>query len=149
MLYRLMLSLVLCIALFSGSASAADNKTYSIEGTVRFHRNADVILLLLTKDALNDITKNSYSLTLKPDTTALSTGLLPFTMTNVPKGSYVLLAYQDLNNDKALDKKFFMFAEPWGTFRPQRPGMGYGLNFNDLKFHLSKNLKDIKIRLTE
>ncbi len=127
---------------------AAAGDLFSIEGTVTFYKVADITLLLLTKAELENMTQNSYKLILKPDSATEGTGELPFIMTDVPEGTYVLLAYQDLNNSKAIDSRFFSFSEPWGTFRPQRPGMGFGLNFDDLKFNLSKNLHNISILLT-
>lgn len=141
-------SIALCTCLLAGATSASADGSYSIEGTIQFFKIADITVLLLTEDEMKNMTQNSYKLHLKPDENALASGKMPFQLTNVPAGSYVLLAYQDNNNNEKLDKKFFTFTEPWGTFRPQRPGMGYKLKFNDLNFNLSKDIHNIKIQLT-
>ncbi len=137
------------LSLTSVPTPAVAENSYSIEGTVTFYKLADVTLLLLTKDELKNMNENSYKLILKPDSATETSGELPFSMTDVPEGSYVLLAYQDLNNSNKLDSNLLTFSEPWGTFRPQRPGMFFTLNFEDLDFNLDQDLKNIRIRLTK
>ncbi len=147
--YRWLTFIILIMLLLFPCAAWA--KDHSIQGSIQFHKNAPITLMLLTQEELPNLNPGScsYHLTLEPDAKALKTGSVPFKMDNVPEGSYVLLAYQDLNDSKTLDKKYFFFSEPWGTFRPQRPGMGLRLHFEDLSFKLTSNLKKISIRLTQ
>ena len=72
------------------------------------------------------------------------TGKVSFTFNNIPKGTYCILTYQDVNMNGEVDFENYDFNEPWGSYKETihaHPSWGV------VKFELEKNITGITIEM--
>ena len=71
-------------------------------------------------------------------------GKVSFTFDNIPKGTYCVFTYQDVNMNGEVDFEGVYINEPWGSHKhTPRPCVFWG----EIKFDLEKDITGIKIEM--
>ena len=125
-------------------------ENYSISGEVSFQYDGDIYVCLFTQEKAADFNEHPLS---RPECTAIrmnsdlkNAGKAPFELNDVPKGTYTIMAFQDVNNNQKVDYENYIINEPWGTYRAEEPGLE-NRNWEKIKFDLTKNITGIEIKL--
>jgi len=146
---RKLIPLFVSIALLFSVASAQEN--YTLSGEVAFRKDADIYICLLTKEGFRDFQTPGHELTpqkyklIKMDADLKSAGKVSFKFDNVPKGTYCIVALQDVNNNRKVDFEQYVISEPYGSHKEGDPALA--LRWDDIKFDLEKDISGIKIQM--
>jgi uncharacterized protein (DUF2141 family) len=73
-------------------------------------------------------------------------GKVPFRFENIPKGTYSIVAYQDVNNNGKVDYEGLLIKEPWQSFRGRDPVNAYS-TWDQVRFDLEKDITGIEIHM--
>ena len=146
---------VTCIGLLSvvyllfSSIGLAEDK-YSISGKVSFTGKATIYIALYTKEAFKEYKKplpsKPYLQIIKPTADQVKEGKASFKFSAIPKGTYCILAFQDLDNDGKMKTEGGggAIAEPYDYFRESTMSMAM---WNEVKFELESDLDGIVLSL--
>jgi uncharacterized protein (DUF2141 family) len=139
------------VFLFAVSAVSYSQEKFSVSGEVKFPKNKGVIILMLnTQEEFEDREPppTERKLMIKPDTQELKAKRVSFKFVDVPKSSYAIRCFQDLNENGEMD---YMEAssirhptEPYGFSGPNIP---MGIVWSDAKFEVDKDISGIEIEL--
>jgi uncharacterized protein (DUF2141 family) len=124
----------------------AQNKGFTVKGEISFLKKGAIVTQLLTKEEFESKKSSRFQSIIEVGPKDLEKGKISFSFTNVPKGTYGIRCYQDLNGNKILDRGNFGPVEPWGTYRPSRPAFS-GPTFEEIAFKVDKDITDIAIEL--
>ena len=123
---------------------------FIISGEVSFRHDGDIYICLYTQDEFKDYQKLSL---LRPQCQRVSMysdvkkeGKVSFKFDSIPKGTYCIITFQDVNMNQNIDVVGFATSEPRGSYKEQITPTGV-LIWNEIKFDLTKDLKDIKIQM--
>jgi len=142
----LFVSIVFCSAL----AFAGD--TFTVSGEVKFPKNKGVIQCWLrTQEEFEKREKPASParrLMIKPSPQQLEAKKVTFKFVDVPKGIYMIICIQDLNNNGEMDYSTAPFGrkiplEPFGYSGPRLPGL-----WDDVKFEVEKDISGIEIQIS-
>ena len=92
----------------------------------------EVYIYLVDKESFNTPFSGVDTIIYKVDS-----NILNFKFDKVPKGEYAIRCFQDLNNNRKLDKNFFKPAEPWGFSWKNEKTFPFG--FKDVSFFVKKD----------
>ena len=139
------LILVTLLLVFSGSGFAEE--TFTVSGEVAYSGDSDVYVSLLD---FEDFRKYLKEGSLAPSTQAFKysperkeTGLLPFAFHEVPKNSYCIIVFKDMNKNQKMD------YDVWN--QAQEPETSYKETFmphatwQEVKFEVNKDVTGIRI----
>ena len=140
-----------CLASFMlVSTFAYAEEKFTVSGEVGFQYDGDVYICLLTMEEFRDVNIPGHELSKSPckviqmNTDLKKAGRIPFSFDNIPKGTYCIFTYQDVNMNGKTDFENYALSEPWGSYKENISSMpGWGV----LKFDLGKNLSGIKIEM--
>ncbi len=86
-----------------------------------------------------------FGMELKPE----KTGEITVAWKDIPVGEYAIAVFQDLNNNKKLDKNLFGYPkEPFGFSKNFKPKLS-APTFNDCKINFNNNLNNFSIKLID
>ena len=131
---------------------AYGEETYTITGDVSFKYDGDIYICICTSQEWADFQKPGHELSVPPckkikmDSKLKKTGIAKFKLDNIPKGTYVIVAYQDANNNKMVDFENYMMNEPYGTYKETDP-VSCQPSWSYSNFSLDKNIEGIKIEI--
>ena len=124
---------------------------YTITGEVTFQKDGDIYVCICAQDEWAEFLVKGHNLskytcqTIKMNDKIQKARKAAFQLTDIPKGSYVMIAYQDANGNGKIDYLGSMvFPEPWGTYRPTDSFSGKE-QFDKIKFEINKDIRGIKI----
>jgi len=149
-MYYKLLMMVMCFGLFFNAAHAEEK--YTITGEVSFQYDGDIYIRICTMDEWAEFLRPNYELSVPPwkmikmNSETKKAGEVSFKLDSVPKGTYVIVAYQDVIKNQRVDYEGLHIKEPWGTYKEDdyldnRP------RWDIIKFNLEKNIGGIKIKL--
>jgi uncharacterized protein (DUF2141 family) len=144
--------LILLLAiLFMVFAFAYAEEKFTISGEVTFQYDGDIYICLLTMEKFQDFNKPRHELSESPckiiqmNTDLKKAGKVSFTFDNVPKGTYCVFTYQDVNMNGKVDyEEVLHITEPWGSYKKtihRIPVWGM------VKFDLEKDITGITIKM--
>ena len=134
--------------LFSGIGLADDK--YSISGKVGFTGKETIYIALYTREAFKEykrpLPSKPYLQIIKPTADQVKGGKASFEFSAIPKGTYCILAFQDLDNDGKMKTEGGggAIVEPWDSFRESTRSTA---SWNDLKFELKSDLDCIVLNI--
>jgi hypothetical protein len=108
--------------LMVSSFTYAEDK-YSISGQVYFERDSPIYMNLLTKETFQKPNRREahpppFGICINLTTEQVKSKKVPFKFVGIPKGNYFVLAFQDFNENKKLDRHYDgSAAEPVGTYK--------------------------------
>ena len=147
LLSLLFVSILLC------SALAFAEETFSVSGEVKFsERKGEIYLWLKTQEEFEkrgEPASPARCLMIKPSPQQLKAKKVSFKFVDVPKGIYGIACIQDLNKNGKMDFMKAAFVEkhpiePYGYSGPTFLGPA---QWDDIKFKVDKDIKDIEIGL--
>ena len=83
----------------------------------------EIYICLLTMEELRVLLIPGHKLSDSPckiihmNTDLKKAGKVSFTFDNIPKGTYCVFTYWDVNMNGQLDRKGYDFLEPWGSYK--------------------------------
>ena len=134
--------------LVSGFAYAEEKFTVSGEVTIQY--DGDIYICLLTMEEFRVLLIPRHELSQSPckviqmNTDLKKAGKVSFTFDNIPKGTYCVFTYQDVNMNGEVDRTGYDFNEPWGSYKEtihRIPPWGI------MKFDLEKDITGITIQM--
>jgi uncharacterized protein (DUF2141 family) len=73
-------------------------------------------------------------------------GKVSFQFGEVPRGTYGIRCFQDVNENQKLDRGVFGPSEPWGVYRPKRPAFR-GPQFEEISFVVDRDMVDVQVEV--
>ena len=149
MYYKLLL-LFMCFGLFLNVAHAGEK--YTITGDVSFQYDGDIYICLCTRAEWSEFQRPGHELSqpqckfIKMNSDLKKAGKVSFKLDSIPKGTYVIVAYQDVNKNKKVDFENYIMNEPWGTYKEGNPASSmptWGL----VRFNLENDIEGIEIQM--
>ena len=132
------------------STFAYAEKQFTVSGEVTFQYDGNVYICLLTMEEFRDFNIPGHELSQSPckviqmNTDLKKVGKISFTFDNIPKGTYCVFTYQDVNMNGKTDFENYNLSEPWGSYKENIQSMpGWGV----VKFDLEKDITGIKIAM--
>ncbi len=132
------------------SAFAYGEDKFTVSGEVTFQYDGDVYICLLTMEEFRDFNIPGHELSQSPckviqmNTDLKKVGKVSFTFDNIPKGTYCVFTYQDVNMNGKTDFENYALSEPWGSYKENIPNMPV---WGVVKFDLEKDITGIKIEM--
>jgi len=148
MLKKLMIGMVFFCA---ASTISYSQERFSVSGEVKFPKNKGVIILMLnTQEEFEDREPPppERKLIIKPDAQQLNAKKVSFKFIDVPKSSYAIRCFQDLNKNGEMD-----YMETYSIKHPTEPygfsgqNIPMGIVWSDAKFEVDKDISGIEIEL--
>lgn len=124
----------------------AQERGFEVRGEIIFAKKGAIYIQLVTKEEFEGNKKSQFALIIEVGPEDLKKGKTSFSFMNVPKGTYGIKCFQDLNGNKTMDKGIFGPKEPWGMYRPSRPAFR-GPTFEEIAFKVDKDITDIELEL--
>ena len=120
-------------------------ETFTVSGEVTFSKDADIYLLLKTKEEQKqDTIPSSRTVIIKLTAEQKTAKKASFTFVDVPKGFYAIHCFQDMNKNGKVDRcPRGLLLEPFATYKPSLI-----LEYTDWrrnKFKVDKDITGIKI----
>ena len=141
--------LFLGILIMVSSLAYAEEK-FTVSGEVTFQYDGDIYICLLTNEEFRDFNIPGHELSQSPckviqmNTDLKKAGKVSFTFDNIPKGTYCVFTYQDVNMNGEVDFENYAINEPWGSYKETITSIPvWGM----VKFDLEKDIAGIKIEM--
>ena len=133
-------------------AFAYAEEKFTVSGEVTFQYDGDIYICLLTMEEFQDFNIPGHKLSESPckiihmNTDLKKAGKVSFTFDNVPKGTYCVLTYQDVNMNGKVDyESDKMFNEPWGSYKVAFVGLCP--TWQKIKFDVESDITGITIEM--
>ena len=129
-------------------AFAYAEEKFTISGEVTFQYEGDIYICLLTSEGLRDFVIPGHRLSESPckiiklNSDLKKAGKVSFTFDNVPKGTYCVFTYQDVNMNGEVDFENYFINEPWGCYKEATT-----VAWNMIKFDLERDITGIKVQM--
>jgi uncharacterized protein (DUF2141 family) len=143
--------LILLLAiLFMVFAFAYAEEKFTISGEVTFQYEGNIYICLLTMEEFRDFYRRWHELSESPckiiqmNTDLKKAGKVSFTFDNIPKGTYCVFTYWDVNMNGELDRTGYDFNEPWGSYKETAHSIPHWVI---VKFDLEKDITGITIQM--
>ena len=114
--------LFLASFLLASAFTYAEEK-FTISGEVTFQHDGNIYICLLTMEEFRDFYRPRHTLSQSPckviqmNTDLKKAGKVSFTFDNIPKGTYCIFTYWDVNMNGEADRTGYDFIEPWGSYK--------------------------------
>jgi len=111
-----------------------------------------IYICLLTVEEFRDFNTPRHKLSESPckviqmNTDLKKAGKVSFTFDNIPKGTYCVFTYQDVNMNGEVDFENHEINEPWGSYKEGAIGMTIP-TWGMVKFDLEKDITGITIEM--
>jgi len=136
--------------LFMVFAFAYAEEKFTISGEVTFQYDANIYICLLTMEEFRDFNKPRHRLSESPckviqmNADLKKAGKVSFTFDNVPKGTYCVFTYQDVNMNGEVDFENYNINEPWGSYKEIITAIPH---WETVKFDVEKDITGITIEM--
>ena len=149
-MFKGIIALLINICLLTGVTYAEE--TFTISGELTFQYEDDIYVCLFTEEAYKDIREKNppapYVVFIKMDAELKKAGKATFEFSNIPKGTYCIIAYQESIKNGKFD--FNPWAgtteEPWGCYKPMSD-IASTPQWTPTKFDLDGNLTGVEIQM--
>ncbi len=149
MLRKTIVLLVLALGLWApawAQGKEINGGTYTVSGTIRFGKEGDLYLALVTGEEFKHGKTGRFSQMIALTPEASRAKEVKFAFSGVPAGTYGLECFQDVNGNGKLDYFLIIPLEPWGMYRPARPTMR-APRFPEIAFVVAGDLRDIVLEV--
>jgi hypothetical protein len=137
--------LFLWFLLMVSSFTYAEEK-YSISGEVYFQNHSDIYMNLVTRETFANRSEPlppPFGMYIKLTPEQRKAKKFPFKFERIPKVIYFIVAFEDLNKNKKLDREVAWPVEPYGTYKK----FELAPEWNKVKFIVDKDITGIKINI--
>jgi len=131
------------------SAFAYAEEKFTVSGEVTFQYDGSIYICLLTMEEFRDFIIPGHKLSQSPckvtqmNTDLKKAGKVSFMFDNIPKGTYCVFTYQDVNMNGKVDYENQGINEPWGSYKTTLCVPVWGM----LRFDLEKDITGITIAM--
>jgi len=146
MFFKRLILIVVVLLLLPGAELPAQQATFKVSGEVTFPKTGNLFVQLITKEEFDSDKDAGFGIVVAVGPEDIKKGRAPFSFEGVPKGTYGIRCFQDVNGTGKMEKGMFGPKEPWGTYRPARP-MFRAPRFDEISFEVNGDIRDIKIEL--
>jgi uncharacterized protein (DUF2141 family) len=134
------------------SAFAYAEEKFSLSGQVTFSGHENIYVSLYTMEEFANFKKSLpsplFSQKIKPNPEQIKAGRFSFTFSGVPKGSYCIIAFQDLDNNGKLTCDTWGKIEEVICFYKEPTDIGFGTpNWHNVKFDVVSDITGIIMKL--
>ena len=149
---KLLIAITISIVLVLIINNAQAQETYTITGDISFQHDGDIYIRICTMEEWAEFLKPNYELSVPPwkmirmNSETKKTGKVSFKLDSIPKGTYVIVAFQDIIKNQKVDYEGMYMKEPWSTYK-EDDYLGNRPRWDIVKFNLEKNIVGIKIQL--
>ncbi len=145
-----LIKIIVALILLASVTYAGEN--YTISGEVSFQYDGDIYICLFTKDEfLDDYRKHKLSRPqcqrVRMNSDLKKVGKVSFNFDSIPKGTYCILTFQDVNMNQKIDVVGLTITDPQGSYKENVSPLACALVWSDIKFDLERDLTDIKIQM--
>ncbi len=145
-----LIKIIVALILLASVTYAGEN--YTISGEVSFQYDGDIYICLFTKDEfLDDYRKHKLSRPqcqrVRMNSDLKKVGKVSFKFDSIPKGTYCILTFQDVNMNQKIDVVGLTITDPQGSYKENVSPLACALVWSDIKFDLERDLTDIKIQM--
>ena len=137
--------LFLGFLLMVSSFTYAEEK-YSVSGEVYFQNDSDIYMNLVTRETFANRSEpfpSPFGIYIKLTPEQRKAKKFPFKFKQIPKAIYIIVAFEDLNKNKKLDREGASPAEPYGTYKK----FEFAPEWDKVKFIVDKDITGIKINI--
>jgi uncharacterized protein (DUF2141 family) len=126
--------------------------SYTLSGNVTFQYEGDIYVCLYTKEGWRDFQTPGHKLSpqecnvTKWNGKVKKAGKVPFRFENIPKGTYCIVAYQDVNSNGKVDYQGHQIKESWESFQEMDPAVVHS-TWDMVRFDLEKDITGIEIHM--
>jgi len=145
-------AMFILISFLLASAFAYAEEKFTVSGEVTFQYDGNIYICLLTMEEFRDFNKPRHRLSESPckviqmNADLKKAGKVSFTFDNIPKGTYCIVTYQDINMNGEVDfESDKMFNEPWGSYK--EAFIGLCPTWQKIKFDVEKDITGITIEM--
>lgn len=141
--------IAILVSFLALSTFARAEENCSVSGTVTFSQGSDIYICLHTMETFTvykkELPSPQFLQVINPTKEMLKTGKASFKFESIPKGSYLIVAFQDTNGNEKLDWGGWGFpTEPICFYKESETGMS---NWYDMKFDVEKDCRGIELVL--
>ena len=131
---------------------AYGEETFTINGDVLFQHDGDIYVCICNLEQWTEFLRPRHEFSdstcnfIAMNNELQKAGATSFKLEGIPKGTYVIVGYQDNNKNGMVDYENYILNEPWQTYRDS----GRSTNqpkWDEIKFDLEKDLAGIKIQM--
>ena len=119
---------------------------FVVGGEISFAKTGDLFIQLVNEEEFNNDRTPPFTLILRVVPEEMKKGKAPFQFGGVPKGTYGVRCFQDVNGNQKLDWGLFGPSEPWGVNRPKRPAFR-GPKFEEISFPVDRDIIHIQVEV--
>ena len=140
--------LIVSFILFFSFTIFANNLNHSISGKIFFNYEKPIYIFLVDEETSKKPFIGIDKLIIMPNKKYISNGYISYKFNNVKMGIYGIRCFQDMNDNKKLDKGLFGPSEPWGLSWNKNETTKWP-SFKNFCFELSKDTNSIDITLNK
>jgi len=138
--------------LFMVFAFAYAEEKYSLSGQVTFSGDENIYISIYTIENFPNFKKSlpspPFSQKITPNPEQIKAGKVSFTFSKVPKGTYCIVAFQDVdNNGKLTCDTWGQVEEPIRLYKEPADPQLCPLNWNNARFELVSDITGIIMKL--
>jgi hypothetical protein len=119
---------------------------YSISGEVYFKHDSDIYMNLVTRETFANRSEplpSPFGIYIKLTPEQIKAKKFPFEFKKIPKGIYFIVAFEDLNKNKKLDRQGSLPTEPYGAYKK----FEFAPEWDKIKFIVDKDITGITINI--
>ena len=139
------------LLLVSGFAYAEEK--FTVSGEVTFQYDGDIYICLFTEEELHKFLLRNHELSpseckvVRMNANLKRAGKVSFKFESIPKGTYCIVTYQDVNKNGKVDYEGHFVGEPLGSYKEMDPCCREVIFWKTAKFDLEKDITGIKIQM--
>ena len=126
--------------------SSVPAEGFTVGGEISFTKTGDLFIQLATEEEFNNDRMPPFALILRVGPEEMKKGKVSFQFGGVPRGTYGIRCFQDVNENQKLDRGVFGPSEPWGVYRPKRPAFR-GPKFEEISFPVDRDIIHIQVEV--
>jgi len=135
--------------LFMAVTFAYAEEKFTVSGVVYFENDSNIYMNLVSRETFPNRTglfPPPFGMYIKLTPEQRKSKRVSFKFEGIPKGNYLLVAFQDLNKNEKLDRDYMGApVEPFGTYKK----FEFALQWDRDKFLVNKDITGIKITIEE
>jgi uncharacterized protein (DUF2141 family) len=144
-LKKLLLVAIVMFPLLVITTAFQTQPTFSISGICNVNDEGVLFIYLVDAETFKKPMTGLQKVTQKIVLNKKQPGKIPFTFKGVPKGTYGIRCFIDMDGNNKLNHGFFGPSEPWGMSSKERPK---GIpSFSDISFKVDKSIENIIIQV--
>lgn len=142
---KILLSLTFCwISVLTVTAA---NKTYTVEGQIKFQELGDIYIYLVDKKQFQSPLTGIQLIKISKQEISTKKGVKNFKFEDVKTGTYGIRCFMDLNGNGKLDRGLFGPSEPWDMSWISKRTLKWP-QFSNISFEVNSEINNLVLTLS-